>query len=203
MPESLVSPRFLSLFVETLLADIGQGNLSAVLEKNGLPTDWIDPAYMASLSRERRVEVYAGLQSALRIYYGRGARGTLLRIGSKMWERLLNEAALSGKAQAALVRTLPLSTRYKPALELLAGLISTGKRDINVHTLDLDFLLVDRTSPTTFGQKDSAPICYVTLGLIHEALYWAVGKEHDVEETACRAAGASECEFKITVGGFS
>lgn len=203
MSETLVSSRFLLIFVETLLADIGRGHLSAVLEKDGLSADWIDLAHLSSLDEKHSVEVYAGLQSALRTYYGRGARGTLIRIGSKMWDRLLNDAAFGAKAQAALVRGLPVSVRHKPALELLAGLMSTRKGDAIVHTLDRDFLLVDHASPTTLGQQDFASICYVTLGLIREVLYWAVGREHDIEETSCRAAGAGNCEFKITVGGSS
>lgn len=80
-------------------------------------------------------------------------------------------------------------------------LLSDKPGDVTVHTLDLDLLLVDHVSPTTLGQKDSAPICYVTQGLIREALYWAVSREFDIEETSCRAAGHNNCEFKITVGG--
>lgn len=107
----------------------------------------------------------------MRAYYGRGARGTLLRIGSKLWDRVLNDAALGTKAQSALVRGLPLSMRRKPALDLAARMLSDKPGDVTVHTLDLDLLLVDHVSPTTLGRKDSAPICYVTQGLIHEALY--------------------------------
>jgi predicted hydrocarbon binding protein len=73
--------------------------------------------------------------------------------------------------------------------------------DHTVHTLDLDLLFVDHASLATAGQSDSTPICFVTLGMIRECLYWAVGYEHDIEEISCRALGAKECEFKITVGG--
>jgi len=31
-------------------------------------------------------------------------------------------------------------------------------------------------------------------------LFWATGKEHDIEETSCRANGEEACEFKIIVG---
>lgn len=203
MAEASVSSHFLLAFVEILSTDIGRGNLAAVLEKDGLPTDWIDPAHLSSLGERHSAEIYAGLQAALRTYYGRGARSTLIRVGEKMWDRLLNDAAFGAKAQAAFVRGLPLSMRHKPALELLANLMSVRKGDVTVHTLDLDFLLADHASPATLNQKDSAPICYVTNGLIRDALYWAVAREFDIEETSCRAAGARDCEFKITVGGSS
>ena len=201
VPEVFFSPRLLHQFVETLSSEIGSQNLSAVLEKDNLPAEWASLTQVDQLDGMHAAEVYAGLQSAMRTYYGRGARGTLLRIGSKLWDRVLNDAALGTKAQSTLVRGLPLSMRRKPTLDLAARLLSDRPGDITVHTLDLDLLFVDHVSPTTLGQKDSASICYVTQGFIREALYWAVKREFDIEEISCRAAGQHDCEFKITVGG--
>jgi predicted hydrocarbon binding protein len=124
-----------------------------------------------------------------------------MRIGTKLWQSLLNDSAFGIKAQAALIRSLPKASRRKPALELLARVFSATKGSITVHTLDLDLLLVDQTSPATLNQSDDNPICFVTFGLIRECLYWADGQEHDIEERACRAKGAHQCEFKITIGG--
>ncbi len=201
MVASSASSRYLLQFVEMLSAEVGAHNLPAVLEKSSLPSEWLDVAYLSKLDGGRASEAYAGLQSAMRTYYGRSARGTLLRVGAKLWERLLNDADLGVKGQAALVRGLPGGVRRKPALDLLARLLSMKQGDVTVHTLDLDLLLVDHASPSTLGQKDSAPICFVTQGLIREALYWAVGQEHDIDEISCRANGGVDCEFKITVGG--
>jgi predicted hydrocarbon binding protein len=83
---------------------------------------------------------------------------------------------------------------------LLARLLSAKPGDITVHTLDLDLLLVDHVSPTTDGQRGDEPICWVTLGLIRESLFWAAGREYDIAETSCRAAGAAACEFHIKTG---
>jgi len=188
-------------FVETLSEEIGQATVSAVLSNAGLPEDWALPAHFSGLDDERAAQVYSRLQFALRTYYGRGARGILLRIGSRLWNRLLDDASFGIKAQAAIIRGLPKSQRRKPALELLARILSAVPGGITVHTLDLDLLFVDQTSPTTLDHTDPASICFVTLGLIRECLFWAVGQEHDIEERACRAAGAHQCEFKISIGG--
>ncbi len=153
------------------------------------------------MNDQQAAEEYARLQSALRIYYGRGARGILLRIGTKLWNVLLNDSSFGLKTQASFIRGLPKSLRRKQALELLARILGSKRGDVTVHTLDLDLLLVDQSSPTTLNQSDDAPICFVTLGLIRECLFWAVGEEHDIEERACHAAGARQCEFKITIGG--
>lgn len=193
-------PRNMSRFVGMLSAEIGRDTYHAVLSKSDLSNDWRLPEFFLTLDDAEAAEAYARLQSALRTYYGRGARGILMRIGTKLWESMLNDSSFVVRTRAGLARGLPKSMRRKPALELLAELLGVGKGNITVHTLDLDLLLVDRTSPTTLGQTDDTPICFVTLGLIRECLFWATGEEHDIEERACRATGAHQCEFKITIG---
>lgn len=193
--------RVMQRFVEALSTEVGHETLSAVLAKAGLPEEWVHPLRFIALDETRTAQAYARLQSALRTYYGRGARGILLRIGANLWKQLLDDSSFWTKTQAALIRGLPITLRRKPALDLLARILSDGAGSVAVHTLDLDLLLVDQTSPTTLEQSDDAPICFVTLGLIRECLHWADGQEHDIEERACKALGARQCEFKITIGG--
>ena len=191
------SPKLLGAFIETTIAEIGAKNLPAVLTKSGLPAEWADLAHVKKLGKQSAAEAYAGLQQALRTYYGRGARGTLQRIGINLWSQMLDSASLRDKTQSKLLRGMPTTMRRKAALELLARLLGG---DISVHTLDLNLLLVDRSSPTTLNQHDDEVICHVTHGLIREAIYWATEKEPNIEEIACRAMGAQNCEFKITFG---
>jgi predicted hydrocarbon binding protein len=201
MTARVVSSRFLHHFVETAASELGQEKLSIVLEKAGLDPDWSDPASWNKLNGMSAAEAYAGLQKAMRTYYGRGARGTLIRVGGRLWRRLLGDAPLAVKAHSKIVFGLPVNARRKPALELLAKLLADRRGDVTVHTMDLDLLLVDKASPGTLGQSEPERICYVTLGLLRECLYWATGQEHDIAETACRAKGEASCEFKITIGG--
>ena len=201
MPESLLAARTLHHFVDVLSADLGPEALSTVLERAGLSAEWSRAEHLGPLDETRAAEVYAQLQAALRTNFGRGARGVLLRIGGKLWNPLLNEAPLTVRTQAGLAKRLPLGLRRKSTLEILARLLSARSGGVSVHTLDLDLLFVDHASPSTRGQSDPAPICFVTQGLIREALFWAVGEEHDIEEINCRAAGAADCKFKITLGG--
>lgn len=192
--------RVMFRFVETLSAELGHDSLSTVLLKDGLPEEWAHHTYFAGLDNVRAARAYAQLQSAIRTYYGRGARGILLRIGSKLWERLLDDSTFGIKAQSVIIRGLPKAMRRKPALDLLARMLSATPGSVAVHTQDLDLLLVDGTSPTTLDQSDINPICFITLGLIRECLFWADGKEYDIEERACRASGAHQCEFKVVIG---
>lgn len=193
-------PRFLGLFLEIVRAEVGPETLELVLAKGDLPVEFADPKQASALSASDAAERYAAVQKAMRTFYGRGARGTLIRIGRLMWPKMLETASFSDKAQAGVVRAMPLNMRRKPALELLARLIRVESGDVTIHTLDMDLMLVDRVSGAAAKMQESAPICYVTLGLIQDALYWATGHEHDIEEQACMARGGQKCEFKIKAG---
>jgi predicted hydrocarbon binding protein len=187
-------------FVQTLSDEIGHETFTAVIKKSSLPKDWAHDEYFISINNEQAAQSYAKLQAALRTYYGRGARGILIRIGTKLWAQLLDDSSFGIKAQAGLIRGLPKILRRKQALELLSKILRAKRGDITIHTLDLDLLFVDQASPTTLNQTDDTPVCFVTLGLIRECLFWATGEEHDIEERACHAMGAKQCEFKINIG---
>lgn len=198
MSEPSFSDRVLFRFVETVSSELGPDQFHAVLALSKLPDEWSDPAAFHKMNPNEAAKTYASLQSAMRTYFGRGARGALTRVGQRLWDHLLDDAALGGKAQAAVIKRLPPGMRRKAALELLAKFLAHESGDITVHTLDLDLLLADHRSPSAKGQTTSTPICYVTQGLISECLFWATGKTFNVEETSCLAKGEEACEFTIT-----
>lgn len=202
MTESKFSNRILRRFVEAVAVELGADQFHAMLALSELPSEWSKPQTFQKMNAAKSAETYAALQAAMRAYFGRGARGVLMRVGRRLWHFLLKDAALGGKAQAALVKRLPLSTRrHKSTLELLARLIGAHPNDITVHTLDLDLMVVDHASPAAEGQSASRPICFVTQGLIRESLFWATGQTFDVEESSCKAIGHEACEFKVNTGG--
>lgn len=199
MSEPKFSGRILRRFVESVGVELGTDQFHTILALSRLPVEWTKPQTFMKMNPTESAKSYAALQAALRTYYGRGARGTLLRVGRRMWHLLLDDSALGGKTQAALIKRLPLTTRRrKSILELLARLIGSRAGDITVHTLDLDLLLVDHVSPGAGGQHHARPICFVTQGLIRESLSWATKQEFDVEEISCKATGKDSCEFRIT-----
>ena len=201
MSDIKFSSRILRRFSETVALELGPDQFNGMLAMANLPAEWKkNPDIFLTMDADKSAHVYAALQNAMRTYFGRGARGVLLRVGQRLWERLLDDAALWIKAQAAVVKRLPLATRRKPTLELLAKLVGAQSNDIVVHTLDLDLLFVDNASPSAHDQSETSPICFVTQGMIRECLFWATGKNYDVDEIHCKAQGAHACEFKITGG---
>ena len=200
MSEIKFSSRILRRFAETIALELGADQFSAMLSLANLPAEWKTPDVFLKLNPYDSAHVYAALQTAMRTYFGRGARGVLLRVGQRLWHDLLDDATFGIKAQAAVVKRLPLASRRKPTLELLAKFMSAQSGDIAVHTLDMDLLFVDNASPSTHDQSEPSPICFVTQGLIRESLFWATGKNYDVDEIHCKAHGEHACEFKITGG---
>jgi predicted hydrocarbon binding protein len=185
--------------VEAASAELGTDQFEAILALSELPVEWGKPSTFRKTGQVESAKAYAALQTAMRTYYGRGARGTLLRVGQRLWHHLLEDATLPGKAQAVVIRRLPLRARRKSTLELLSRFLSARPGDVTLHTLDLDLLLADHVSPTTQEMQSRNPVCFVTQGLIHESLLWATGQRPDVEETSCRARGDTTCEFRITI----
>ena len=200
MSEIKFSSRILRRFVETVAVELGTDQFNAILGLSKLPVEWASPDTFLKTDSTESAKIYAALQAALRTYYGRGARGVLLRVGQRLWNLLLDDAALGGRAQAALIKRLPITSRRKSILELLARFVGNQPGDIVVHNQDLDLLLIDHASPAAESQHDSTPICFVTQGLIRESLFWATGQGFDVEEISCKATGKETCEFKIMAG---
>ncbi|HNS61844.1 MAG TPA: hypothetical protein PKK96_12615 [Anaerolineales bacterium] len=200
MSELKFSNRILRRFTETVALELGADQFRVMVTLAKLPVEWAKPDTFNKMNPVESARAYAQLQSAMRSHFGRGARGVLLRVGARLWNHLLEDAALGGKAQAAVIKRLPLAARRKQTLELLAKFIGVASGDVTVHSLDLDLLLVDHTSPAADGQHEAAPICFITQGLIRESLYWATGTSYDIEETACKAQGHHACEFKIATG---
>ena len=198
---SLLPVRFFRLFLDTLVVEIGHDALVLILEKVDLPGDLANPQAVSRYTSQSAAETYARIQKGVRMVYGRGARGTLVRVGRVLWARLLETASISEKTTAQFIRTLPSAMRRKAALELLARFMRERPTDITVHTRDLDLRLLDHATAKVLEQTESCPVCYVTLGLIQENLFWATTRDYDIEEISCRVTGGNDCEFKIIVEG--
>jgi predicted hydrocarbon binding protein len=196
-------PSLLRQFILTAIAELGPNELAQIIEdaslSASLSASLVDVNSVASLNSLQAADSYASIQRTLRVYYGRGARGVLLRIGRNLWEPTLHELNIVDRMLAAGLKVIPAGSRQKPALELLARILRGGEGNVSVHTMDLNLLFVDISSPTTVNLNETQPVCFVTLGLIQGMLYWATGVDYEVEETGCRAKGDDTCEFKIIV----
>jgi predicted hydrocarbon binding protein len=195
-PARRLSNRLAHCFFQAVETEMGLYGLHVMLQQAGLQrcVDHLPPV-------DDRVDVlateFAAFQQHMRVYLGRGARGALNRIGHAAWLGLVDNAAVGWKFRVRALRWLPRAARARQALELLAAWLRQPDGKVSVHLLDIDLILMDQSSDTTYGQAAEEPICWVTLGMIQGALAWALGEECDVEEFACRALGAEACKFRV------
>jgi predicted hydrocarbon binding protein len=194
-PHRSFPPSLLRQFILTTITEVGRNELGQVIDDPNL----LDVERASLLSGIQAGEVYLQIQRRLRTYYGRGARGVLLRIGQNLWEPILREQNIVDRVLAAGVKALPTRSRQKPALDLLAKIMCGSDGSVSAHTMDLNLLFVDSSSPATVGLSEAMPVCFVTQGLIRGALYWVSARNYDVEETSCRAMGGDSCEFKVVL----
>lgn len=188
---------FFAHFILALNNDLGQDTVQVILLKAGLDAGLATPRSGSRLDADSVSQAYADVQAAIQSYFGRGARGILLRIGRLLWPMLLRDASFLTHFYAQTIRLLPVSLRLRPALELLAGFLRGDAGQVTIHSLDMDWMLADKDfAPLVKDARDSLA-CYITQGLIQECLFWACGREVDVAETSCRARGGDACEFLI------
>lgn len=175
---------------------MGQSGLTTVLRQAGLQR-YVGNLPPATREPGLRASEYAGLIQAIENYYGRGARGTLTRIGYASFNRLVAGQPLQAALYRLVLRFLPLQGRRRVVLVWLARAMGGPNGQVTVETVDQRLALVDRLSDATAGRKRDSEICWVTLGEIQEALKWGTSREHDVTETSCRARGDACCRFEV------
>ena len=118
----MLSSRLFRSFQESVTQEVGADNLQTILVKSPLSPTFLEVGSQVPLNGSEAARVYALLQQALRLYYGRGAHGILLRIGQGMWKRMIAKASLLEKAELEIAREVqnqlyPKTVPSAPGLE--------------------------------------------------------------------------------------
>ena len=177
---------------------MGDHGLSAVLRASELerfignfPPDNLEPSIQASQ--------YARLNQAIEDFYGRAGKGMLRRIGKASFQYGVREqAALLGVAGVAL-KLLPERQRIKFILNGMVNALRKSNPQVNAWVDESGDRLayIESTCAICHSRQSETPICYLYVGSIGEAVQWATGKEHQVNETHCLAKGDPYCRFEI------
>lgn len=175
---------------------MGRSGLTTILRQAGLAHYVGSPLPNNNQTALHAVE-YTALVQAIENYYGRGARGTLTRIGHAAFQQLVDSQKFKAQLYPLLFRFMPLQSRKLLALRWLAQEMALPDGQVTVHLDDRHIAFVDRESDTTFGRGRDTEICWVTLGEIQQAVKWATGLEHEVTEMSCKAKGDPACRFDI------
>ncbi len=188
--------RYARYFMQAVQDEIGVYSLHMLLRNAGLDR-YLDDLPPDNSTPEILASEFAALHNAIREYFGRGARGSLNRIGRVTWQLMFDDASIGSRVGLLAARLLPPLPRSRKTLEHLAARMREPDGAVSVHLLDRDLIFMDTSSDSTFGYPADEPICWATLGMIQAALFWATGAEQAVDEISCRAAGAMACKFRI------
>lgn len=177
---------------------MGTNGTRAVLKAGGLE-HFIDHYPPNNTALESRFADYGAAEQAVEDFYGpRGARAILTRIGRATFQYTLHEQpAILGLAGLA-IKALPMGMRMKLVLERVA---KAANEDVNQPAYlreerDAYYFVVEEC-PCRWRPRHTSPACFVTVGVLQEAMHWATGKNFRVEEVVCISNGAAACVYRI------
>jgi len=105
---SMLSNRLVRLFVDSATQEVGPDKLPTILAEHYISPSVIEKDHLSRLEGANAARLYASLQQALRLFYGRGARAILLGIWAGIWNRMMAQANFLEKAELEIVRRLPV-----------------------------------------------------------------------------------------------
>ena len=96
-------------------------------------------------------------------------------------------------------RLLPWRKKLPAGAGIFADAINKlHDKQIQVEESHGSFLWHVQDCPVCAGRQSDAPACHLWAGILQEGLYWlSGGKDYQVKETGCIAAGADRCSFQI------
>jgi hypothetical protein len=98
---------------------MGQSGLATILRQAGLQR-FTNALPAANGEPGLHAAEYASMLQAIENYYGRGARGTLMRVGNAAFNRLVAGHSPQAAAYQLLFRVLPMRNRQLLTLRWLA-----------------------------------------------------------------------------------
>ena len=194
--QSLLPDGFIWSYWQATAQEIGLYSLNMIMLRAGLGRIVVAEK---SLPKREPVSVaeFGHFQQALREYYGRGARGLLTRIGRGAWREMSQNLHIYRRIVVNFLRFLPASIGVRLVLNNLAAFLRYSGSWMSVQGSGKDLSFVDFSGLASFGQTAGEPVCWTMVGLIHGALESIAGKEYEIDEVSCRAAGSEACKFYI------
>ena len=153
-----------------------------------------------NFDRQMSFSDVSALMGALDEMYGpRGGRGLALRAGRAGFKYGLKEfGPVLGIADLAF-RLLPLHMKLKVGADVFAETFNKfSDQVVRLGEQEDRFTWDIVRCPVCWGRQSETPCCFLAVGILQEALYWVSGgKNFEVYETACVAAGADACMIVI------
>jgi predicted hydrocarbon binding protein len=186
---------FLAALQETLIQD----GYTELLEWAGL-AHYAESLPADNWTREFDFSHIATLNQGLFELFGpRGGRRLALSTGSGFFRCALEEIGVLAGVTDLARRSLPLQTKLKDGLTAAARTFSqTSDQTTWLVEQELQFFYHVDPCPICWQRTSERPICFITVGLLQEALGWlSDGQDFRVQQIACKAMGEESCIFRI------
>jgi predicted hydrocarbon binding protein len=139
------------------------------------------------------------MQSLEDMYGPRGGRNLAVRAGRAGFKYALCDfGALLGLADLAF-RLMPLDLKLWVALNAMADTFNDfSDQRVQLQKNEDHFSYVIERCPVCWERSSPTPCCYAATGLLQETVSWVTkGRNFEIQEIACIAAGAPNCTFRI------
>lgn len=114
------------------------------------------------------------------------------------------QGAVFNIAARTAIKLMPLSSQIKAGLENLQDgyrkIYKEGGSEIHLRIEDRGdkWAYIAESCPLCAGKESDSHICWSFIGVLKEVTQWLTGKELEIEEVECRAAGAPACVWEIS-----
>jgi predicted hydrocarbon binding protein len=201
MPEERMMPNdALRLFFLAIEEVMGQDGMKAAMRGAKLER-YIDNYPPKNLALGVKFSEYGLAEQAVEDFYGpRGARAMLLRVGRALFIYGMKEqsSVLGLAGQALKLMPVPMTSKMKLLLEqLVAAGNKTVNQPVRLEEETDSFLMIYDFCMCQFRPKHSAPCCYITIGILTEAMKWLTDRSFGIQELTCMNQGADACRFRI------
>jgi hypothetical protein len=186
------------IYILAIEETLGSDAMKAAFELAGVPLKFYPPPN--NFAKEFDFAYYGAISAAIEQMYGsRGTRSLTLHAGKASFAGGLAEfGAIIGVSELTF-KAIPLEAKLRVGLRGIAE--TYGKfSDLTAEVKETDdhFLYTILQCPVCWGRTSQKPICYGMVGILQQGLHWlSNGKEFEVEEVACHAAGDEHCVFRI------
>ena len=198
--ERQVPSSVIRLVCDSIIDNLGEKSLRLLFNQSGLqryysggelpPNDESPSATVEELSR-----LFA---TSFRIFGDKGVKPILLRVGRNTLGHFRETNKTMAVLAGAAFKLLPTDAKIKLVLSRSAKVAEEALHAPH-RTYDTPegYFVEISGCPYCAGTTADHGICYLPQGFYGEAIRWATGNTHVVEETECIAAGGQVCRFRI------
>ena len=92
----------------------------------------------------------------------------------------------------------PVVEKMESVLAMLRSIVNRTRTTSIPRTEDGQFLYSVERCPVCYGRTTATPRCFITAGLLQEAIRWATGGlDFDVKQVRARSCGDASCDYVI------